>query len=490
MDRLRSRRGPGTGVDGDAPVRMSYGKVLAILALTGFYLLLVYMLPMKLRLVFLAMLLFPLLLLVKLRPEPWLLAVPFLILLGGAKFSVGQFFPAVLTVAVFLFFVLYLADRLLWNRPMVRPWLPVKLTVAALAVQVVTIFISIHVQGQYTWNAIREGSSVFLFMPLIYIVPDLCRSREKVKRVTRSLLLALLAASLLGVFEYFTTQGFSRVDLGLGYVYRGRVASFLGNPNVFAGFLELTIPLALAIALSEKSLPWKLVSFAGVILGIMSVLFTFSRGGLASMLLGCAIVLVYWYRRRIWIPITIGLLFVGVMVRYSSVFERQLSFFSNPSELVHQPTLLHRYVTYKGLVTQIERSPVIGVGWGSRSYFWGGTKIYSFWEVRHTVSSQMIRNFGGLNNLILTHLVRAGIIGLTALLLIFSAVVAASVKLLRKCPSPWGIGISAGMAGFFLHQTMDNFLHWEQTNCLFWFILGLAGAAWSVFGERKDKTSA
>lgn len=433
--------------------------------------------PLKQRLALIAVLVIPSLLVWKSNPSLWIPAVPFFILLGGSQVAIGVFFPTIITLAGFCLFLFYAAGTILRNRPLPSLPLSVKLVLLAFLVQVVSITISIHIHGQFFWNAVREGSTIFLFMPFIFIIPDLCNTDNKLQRLGRSIALALLFASILGVAEYFSISGFSRIDMALGYVYKGRVGSFLYSPNVFSGYLELTVPLSIALGMWEKSLTWKIVSFSAAALGVLSVLFTFSRGGLMSVTLGCAIVMVYRFRKRIWIPILMGLLFAGVLVKYADVFERQMSFFANPAELMHQPTLLHRYITYKGFYREFLESPLTGTGWGSKPHYWGRTRLYSFWEVRHTVSTDHMKQFGGLNNLILTHAVRGGLVGLGALFLVLLSAAMVSFSAYKRVPRPWGIGIAAGFIGFFTHQTMDNFLKWNQTSCLFWLLMGIAIAA-------------
>ncbi|MCK5065355.1 MAG: hypothetical protein KAQ97_08730, partial [Candidatus Fermentibacteraceae bacterium] len=222
------------------------------------------------------------------------------------------------------------------------------------------------------------------------------------------------------------------------------------------------------------------------LLGILCILFTFSRGGLFSMAIGVGVVLIYRFRKRLWIPVLISILFVGFLVNNADVFERQMSFFMNPGELINQPTLLHRHITYRGLWNQFLDSPVTGIGWGAEEFFWGNTRIYSFWEIRHFVSTEPISNFGGLNSLFLTHAVRGGLISLGGLFLIIAAVVVASFKAIKKARFPWGIGLSAGLLGFGIHQILDNFLCWPQTSSFFWLYIGILLATVSIFNRKGD----
>ncbi len=461
------------------------GTILLIL-LTAAYLMVYLLYPETLRFAVVGTILGGILIVMNPRPAYWLPFLPLVLLLGGSTMPLGIFHPSILTLAVFGFFVFYIVDKILWNEPLPRISFPVKIVFLALVLQLISITVSIHIHGQYFWNAVREGSSVFLFMPLIFMVPDLCRTEESLLRLSRSLVLTLLLAGAAGIVEYLSISGFSRVDISLGYLYKGRVSSFLGNANVFAGYLELAIPFSVAFGFWEKSIRWRVTALIAALLGILSILFTFSRGGLFSMAVGVGVVLIYRFRKRLWIPVLISILFVGFLVKNADVFERQMSFFMNPGELINQPTLLHRHVTYRGLWNQFLDSPGTGVGWGAEEFFWGNTRIYSFWEIRHSVSTEPIKYFGGLNSLFLTHAVRGGLISLSALCLIIVAMVVTSLKAIKKARFPWGIGLSAGLLGFGIHQIMDNFLCWPQTSGFFWLYIGILLATVSIFSRAEN----
>ncbi len=487
MSVLTGDRLTGSNVEGRC--RLGPWTALLLLLLTASYLLLLTMLPSSLRMVLFAGGAIVILGFWNPTPGFWLPVMPFIFLFGGSTFEMGEFNPSVLTLAMMVFLGFYLLHMALWNEKLPPKTPVIKLAFLALLIQVVSIAVSIHVQGQYAWNAIREGSSVFLFMPMVFIVPGLCRNRNSINHLARALVIVLFIAGLGGVIEFFSITSFSRVDMSLGYIYRGRVTSFLGNPNVFAGYLELSIPLALAVGLWSTSRKWKIISYSAVALGLLSVLYTFSRGGLLAVTLGAGAVLLYRFRRRPWIPVIIGCLFVALLLTNASVFERQVSFFKNPQELASQPTLLHRYVTYKGYMNQFMDAPVTGIGWGAREFFWGRTRLYSFWEVRHSVSTGPIRVFGGLNSLFFSHAVKGGIISLIALLLIMLAAAKAALSALSSVPFPWAVGLGAGLLGFALHQTMDNFLYWPQTNSFFWLTVGLLVAVGCFrFGTEEDES--
>jgi len=466
--------------------RLKLSGIIALLFMTALYSFLLVRYPLKIRmiLIFSAALLAALLW--RPRPSAWLPALPFAFLLGGGTVSIGVFNPSILTLVGFAFFIFYFLDKLAWNSPFPSQGFPGKLFMASLAVQVLSIAVSIHLMGQHPWNAIREGSGIFLFLPLLYIVQDICRTREDIRRLVRSLVLTLLVATAAGMLEYFSIEGFSRVDLSLGYVYRGRIASFLGNANVFAGYLELMIPVALASAFSERSWRWRLPALIASLMGLLCVLYTFSRGGLLFVAIGCGAVFFYRFRRKLWLPLLIGAVFVSLLIKNADVFQRQMSFFLNPQDCLSEPTLLHRYITYRGYLDQISEDPVTGIGWGAQEYYWGGTRIYSFWEVRHRRSSESIDNFGGLNSLVLNQLVKGGVISLVSLALLVWALILTFTRSIRYRRNILDVAVVAGITAMFGHQLVDNLLQWPQISSVFWLLVGMLAAHANVNAEVNE----
>ena len=422
------------------------------------------------------------------RTDVMLLIAPVaFVLTGSILFDIGGFHPSAPKLLMAGLLVLYLAEKLVWNEsfPTANP--QSRLLLLFVLIMAASCVISIHLVGQLPMNAFRETLTYVTFAPLMVMVADRFRTRAEIGRITGVLMGIFTFTSLLGIFEYHTAATFYRTDMSIGYIFSTRVSSLMGNPNVFAGYLELTTPIALALGLYHRKTWVRLLSLAAAVLGVLSCLYTFSRGGLVSVVAGSALVLFYRFRRRIWVPITVLLAFMLFLGATAGIFERQISFFTNPTETITQPTLLHRYFSYKSVFREFTESPVLGEGWGAEPFFWGGTQLYSFWEIRHRVSEAPIESFGGLNSLALTFLVRGGLVGGLALISLLAMVAVTSLRAIRRAPPPWGIGIAAGMAGFFLHQTMDNFLQWHFVAPFFWIHLGLATAATRASMRQEER---
>jgi O-antigen ligase len=454
--------------------RLSWGWALLIILLAASNVWFYNAFPSRIRFALFGVLTLAVLLPLFPRPESWLYALPFVFfLLGSYRFPVGQFHPSIATLTMIAFLPFYMMERILWNKRMLVWAAPVSLCLVAVLLQCTSIAVSIHHHGQHQLNAIRDGSSIYLFLPMVFVIPVLCDTRVKLRRFLRTYLVVVLIVALSGVVEYFLLGGFARVDIGLGYIYRGRVSGFFRHHNVLAAYLELTTPLALAIFFKERDLRWRLVALATVLLGVLSTLYTFSRGGLIFLTVACALTLFWRLRKRIWVPLFIILLFVVLLFYTADVFERQMSLFTDLRSTLMEPTILHRFITYKGFVNQFLSSPLTGVGWGAKEFYWGRTKMYSFWEVRHTVSTAPILEFGGLNSMFLNQAVKGGMVSFTGVIIVIIAGFVALVKALRRNAGIVAIGLAAGILGFFGHQAVGNQMHWPMANAGFWISMGL-----------------
>lgn len=466
--------------------KLNFRGVIIILLLTAFYFVCFFYLSQKVRYVLFAGMIFITVFMVKPKPGFWLPILPLIFIAGGPTIPTGDFNPAISTIIMMVFTFFFIADRILWNEPLFVPSRYLFFFFIAIFIQICSVFISIHLNGQYPPNAIRDGSSLFLFFPLAVIIPYICKTESKFNKLLRAVLIALLVASAIGVMQYFSVTSFSRVDINFGYLFRARIASLFGNPNIFAGYLEMGIPIAIALFFREKSMKWKITAVATIVLGVLSVLYTFSRGGLFCSFIGCGITLLYVFRSKVLIPVFLAVVAVLTLISYADTFERQMAFFMNPTAHMTQPTILHRFVSYRGFLNQFAESPVTGVGWGARNFYWGRSRIYSFWEVRSCVSTEKILQFGGLNSLFLNHAVKGGLISLAAVLLVFATIFAALFRAIKKGGGVIAVAIGAGIFSFMTHQIIDNTLRYPTINSQFWILSGLLLVLVKSFSEESD----
>jgi putative inorganic carbon (HCO3(-)) transporter len=468
----------------DEPIRHGRRHYLVILAIALFYLYVYYFQESFVRYGMIGAAGFAVLLALNSDLRFWLAVFCITVVFGGGTLVLGEFTPDFTTLAALMLFAGYLFRRMFWRSEPIPVTYPGKMVLAAIIVQAASVFVSIHVHGQYPMNAVREAMGMFIMVPLMFMVPDIFRGEDGVARVTKVLMTMLLVAGLFGMVQRATATGFSKNDLATGYLLAGRFQSTFGDPNQFAGFLELVLPVSLAVALTVRSRVWRVVAGAAFVTGMLSVLYTYSRGGFISCVLATAVILVVRFRKRLVIALLLMVLFAGAIAVNKDRFSRQINLIVDPSSAVMEPTLLHRYITYQRFWYEFTQRPFLGSGWGSREFYWGRTLLYSFWEIRHIRSTRHIDEFGGLNSLFLNSMVKGGLISLTSLMLVIGAVAVASAKALRSRRGLITLGYVTAMGAFFLHQLMDNLLRKERISAIFFIELGVLVAI-SLLGRKQ-----
>jgi hypothetical protein len=486
---LRQPAAP-TGREAAPSLRLDPRSLAAVALLAWLYLMILASVPLYARLAGVGAIVGTVLFLSSPRIEHAVVVLPLFFALGFREFTLSPFMPTVATLAGFAATCLWISEKIVWNRSLSfldHPGL--RLALLGLLLQLATIFISIDVLGLRFWNAVRDGSALFLFLPTAMIVAETCRDERRLQALMRSLILTLLIVGSIGVFQYFTSSGVSRVDVNFGYSFRTRIGSTLSTANVLAGYLELMTPIALALLFAEKSRCWRLVSLAAFVTGFLSVLFTFSRGGFFMTTGAVSLVLVYQFRRKPLVPIIAGLGFVFVMAGNADTFARQLSLVTDPQDVTFQPTLVHRAVTYRSFWHEFTEHPLTGIGWGSEEFYWGHTILYSFWDVRHWVGRADIAHFGGLNSVFLNSALKGGVLSIAALMMILACAIVSSARALAGRGGVVAAGVVAGLAGLAGHQLADNLIRWPQINAFLWMQIGIL-CAMSRPQRRSSDSSA
>jgi len=419
----------------------------------------------------------------------WVLALPVLVTFGEKAIDHGPFYTSPATLVVLVSFIAFASHRLFGFKESYRFPAVFRLIGAAYLAQLASVFASLYIHDSEFWNVAREGQKHFLGALLLPVVYFWYGRGVWLERFLKVLTIMLLVMTIYGIYQYTSGSIDSLGDLASGFDLAGRVYSTIaGGPNSYSGVLELLVPSVLASFFFFRSKFWKTVALVTVILGILNVLYTFSRGGFLTISITCLFYMVFRFRKRIWVPVVSFLVFAGFIAANTAEFERQLTVFSDPQELMLDTSMLHRYTSYMGFISEIQADPIRGVGWGSAEYYHGRTTLYGFWEVRHEDSIDKITRFGGLNSMILEMPYKGGILSLLSLVLLVSAVVISVGRLLKSGEDTMlGFGFACGLAGFGIHQFFDNLLPWPQTGAFFWMIFALlVSTAYPCCEKEKD----
>lgn len=303
---------------------------------------------------------------------------------------------------------------------------------------------------------------------LVYLVAvDELRDRRSVRSALIGTAIGVAAVSV---------YGFVQVWLGLGppsFSVSGVTRAFgtFGQPNPFAGYLGVTVPLLVAVsgawfaarpgARRRQEMPAWVVGLAALAggLGLLALVLTQSRGGWLGALAGLGAVVWLLGGRVRWAAIGLAAA-VAIVLVATPLGERVAARLGaealgsgqtaevTPENFAVQERLAH----WRAGVEMVRRSPVFGVGAGNFSRaFRDATPVWRFRVPR-----------GHAHNAYIQAAAQTGLVGLVAYLGFCGAVALRLRVLLRRAGHGPGRGLVIGAIGvtaaFAVHNLFD-YLH-------------------------------
>ena len=323
----------------------------------------------------------------------------------------------------------------------------------------------------------RRFVEILLSILMYFLIVNTVRDEERLKRLTRLIILGGAAAALVAIALYaLTDETSTSILLGLqrvGYYPQGgavlryiqddpslpqRATGTMVDPNVLGAFLIMTIALAIPQFFSAKRiLPrWIVVGALGL-MGL-ALLLTISRGAFVATAVAVLALGVLRYPRLLLIlaVVFVVILFVPWTQSYVTHFVEGL----RGEDLATQM----RFGEYKDALTLILRYPILGVGFSS---------------------SPDIDTYIGVSNMYLLIGEEMGLVGLAAFLAVISALCVSAARVYRRVrdagylePIWWGLqaAILGALAGGVFDHYFFN-LDFHSSVAFFWLYLGLAAVA-------------
>ncbi len=350
-----------------------------------------------------------------------------------------------------------------------------------------------------TTNLLRHFVELLLNIVLFFLVINNVRTQQTVERIVAVLIVAGLAAALLGIVLYFLPQDLTIRLLSMLRVFRYptgsevlryiednpdlalRATSTSIDPNVLGGLLVVITALTVPQLLTSKPLPvfrlgprWRGINWLVMpVLGILLLcnLLTFSRSALAG--LGLAVLIMGFARyRKLLLFASLAGLVVLLLPQTQGYVQRALQGIRG-EDLATQM----RFGEYKDALILIARHPWFGVG------FAGAPDI----DV-----------YIGVSNLYLLIAEETGLVGLAVFVWIVGLAlrhIAKSLRGLRGNPALEAIlwGLLGALLGVLFSGVFDHYffnINFQHAVALFWFCLGLAMAVTLLPGQAAQVSQA
>jgi putative inorganic carbon (hco3(-)) transporter len=315
----------------------------------------------------------------------------------------------------------------------------------------------------------------------------------------------LLAAGIflgsLSVFQYVTGTfdenygGFARAEFkGIAGDDRGyRLAGPIGDANFFAQIMIVLIPIALERMLHERKLALKILAGLAGVLCILTVIFTFSRGGFLAAAVALLIFFLVYPPRPLYLILLIGLGTVVFSLTPSSYFDRILTLQglvpdqSGRIDIRSDNSIQGRASQNLTAWSIFKQHPVVGIGLDN-------------FEVRYPEFSKEIglapsASNKSLHNLYFEVATETGILGLS----VFFLMISLSIRSILNARSAFleipgyqeyahiATGLVIGFAGYlvaalFIHAAFPRY---------FYLLVGIAFSLPAIVGQARStlKTS-
>lgn len=283
-------------------------------------------------------------------------------------------------------------------------------------------------------------------------------------------LYAIVAESILlgidGVFQYITKVPNPASWADVGEVVRTRVFSVFGSPAEFAANMEMTIPLLLALALSDKHRMRKWLYISGGLFCLCTFLFTYSRGAWMAFSLAVLLVSILFERRLL-----IFLVLFGLILFFLPPIHHRIMDLLSPVYFI-KSAQGGRLFRWQAAFDAMAKNPLFGVGLGR----YGGA-IATAYHYSVYSDSYYAKILG-----------ESGIVGLILFFGIHIGIVREMTHtVIRHTQGKDRYVALAGFVGtmaIMIHSFVENLYEYSFTVVLYYLVVGLI----LLWGRTRNKT--
>ena len=268
-----------------------------------------------------------------------------------------------------------------------------------------------------------------------------------------------------------------------------RVYSYLGNPNLLAGYLLPAVIFSLVAIVAWPGWIRKSLALTMFVVNATVLILTFSRGGWIALLvelLTIAVLLFYWWSISmppfwwtwslpIFLGTVVGLLIIGLIfvepfrVRIVSIFADRKDSSNN-----------FRKNVWESVFQMIRDRPIIGIGPGHGAF----NKVYPLYQHPKFTALSAYSVF-------LETIVETGFLGFTCFMwLIVVALNTGYLQLsrLRKTKNMeglWLMGAIAAIIGLLTQGLFDTVFYRPEVNTLWWLMMALIASYWQPLTRKN-----
>lgn len=226
---------------------------------------------------------------------------------------------------------------------------------------IISMIITIGFMGMSTLYAsskilaISESFRYFTYVILYIVIKYEFNIKNNFSQLKFILIVPAFISFCYGIVQFFTGIGVS-VDTN-GVL---RMESTLGYPTAFAAYIIVLIFPLIMFSLKEKTIKIKIFYLITIALGIVNLIFSYSRNGWLALVLGIVFLAILYNIKFLYVLFTFGV--VGLLIPFIRERFLQLAFSSTVNE--------GRLKLWQAVFKMIEDHPLRGIGNGNFSYLY------------------------------------------------------------------------------------------------------------------------
>ena len=360
------------------------------------------------------------------------------------------------------------------------PFLPDQLTIMILLLSVISGFIHWIIKKDFKIN-INGYNTVFVLMLIVFtintvlsvnvsgsmrdliinglsilMIIHLINGIEKKKDLYTLIDFIIVIGFMTAFYAFY--QYFSGEPMGSGWVDPSsnisiRVFSTFENPNLYAEYLIMIIPLTFARLLSVEGRKRIIYALIGMIL-LIALLLTFSRGGWLGLVFAVGVLVLLLKKDLVIKLIPVGV--IGIFFLPNSIMMRIKSIGS-----LSDSSNFYRFQIWENSINIIKDFFITGVGLGFESF--------------RSISSLYIKDFSPYHahNTYLELMIEIGILGLILFIWLLGKLLKDIRYQKMSQDKIFTVALFSGIAGLFIHGVAEHILYNPKIIFQFWLITGL-----------------
>lgn len=317
---------------------------------------------------------------------------------------------------------------------------------------------SVYLMGSLRDLAIHTAG----FLYLIFLINEV-KTTEQLHGVIVAVVCAATLLALVGIYQYVVGVDIKKewVDTSSNGAIRARAYSVFGNPNIFAEYLVMTIPLCVGLFWSTKRDGVRIFFLLLFAVQVFSLFMTMSRGGWLGLAVA-AFVFICLVRKEL-LLLAIPLMGAAVFVVPESIVNRFMTIFNFADS-----STSYRFKIWEITEAVIRDHFIVGLGLGHLPF--------------KMVFEQYIRTMPiyHAHNTFLQVFAEMGLIGFILFIVFMVSLFVNLARYPLKSEDRYvkimGAALCASFAGMLFHGMFENIFYMTKITTTFWLLLAISFA--------------